>query len=224
MKTINIRGKEYITVNERLKAFRSEFKDYALIGRIVEQTPDSVIFEAQIIDNKGVVRANGFARETTQKGGVNKFAMLENAETSAWGRALGNFGIGIDQAVCTADELENKLEYENQPQAKPAPALSSNNVNEILKQRAIDFAERLKELGKIPESHQAYKDGNALAKQPTDAGLVNYSARLLEVLDKHLFKIEDLDDKIPDFDEPSTAPKDDFAADFQTGEMKDYRG
>ncbi len=111
MKTINIRGKEYITVNERLKAFRNEFKDYALIGRIIEQTSSSVIFEAQIIDNKGVVRANGFARETTEKGGVNKFAMLENAETSAWGRALGNFGIGIDNAVCTAEELESKLEY-----------------------------------------------------------------------------------------------------------------
>lgn len=111
MKTINIRGKEYITVNERLKAFRNEFKDYALIGRIIEQTSSSVIFEAQIIDNKGIVRANGFARETTEKGGVNKFAMLENAETSAWGRALGNFGIGIDNAVCTAEELESKLEY-----------------------------------------------------------------------------------------------------------------
>lgn len=122
MKTINIRGKEYITVNERLKAFRREFKDYALIGRIIEQTPDSVIFEAQIIDDKGTIRANGFARETTQKGGVNKFAMLENAETSAWGRALGNFGIGIDNAVCTADELESKLEYTETTPANNTPA------------------------------------------------------------------------------------------------------
>lgn len=221
MKTINIKGKEYITVNERLKAFRNEFKDYALIGRIVEKTPDSIIFEAQIIDDKGVVRANGFARETTQKGGVNKFAMLENAETSAWGRALGNFGIGIDQAICTADELENKLEYENQAQAKSAPEPQNANTNEILKQRAVDFAERLKDLGKIPENHQAYKDGNALAKQLADAGLIKMSSRLLEVLDEHLLRIEDIDDKIPDFDKPEN--KDDFQKDFQTGEMTDYR-
>lgn len=125
MKTINIKGKEYITVNERLKAFRNEFKDYSLIGRIVDRTPDSIVFEAQIIDNKGIVRANGFASETTQKGGVNRFAMLENAETSAWGRALGNFGIGIDEAICTADELKSKLEYEDaepkQSKTHPAP-------------------------------------------------------------------------------------------------------
>lgn len=130
MKTINIKGKEYITVNERLKAFRNEFKDYSLIGRIIDRTPDSVIFEAQIIDDKGIVRANGFARETTQKGGVNKFAMLENAETSAWGRALGNFGIGIDEAICTADELESKMEYEGAPQQTPPPAPPKKTLEE----------------------------------------------------------------------------------------------
>ncbi len=133
MKTIDIKGNPYVTVNERLKAFRNEFKDYALIGRIVERTADSVVFEAQIIDDKGVVRANGFARETTQKGGVNRFAMLENAETSAWGRALGNFGIGIDEAICTAEELKSKLEYEEQtPASRPAshPAPKAKTLEE----------------------------------------------------------------------------------------------
>lgn len=143
MKTINIRGKEYITVNERLKAFRREFKDYALIGRIIEQTPDSVIFEAQIIDDKGTIRANGFARETTQKGGVNKFAMLENAETSAWGRALGNFGIGIDNAVCTADELESKLEYTETTPANNTPTqpTAKQQTQQTLKERISKFKE-----------------------------------------------------------------------------------
>ena len=127
MKTINIRGKEYVTVNERLKAFRSQFKDYSLIGRIVEQTADSIVFEAQIIDDKGVVRANAFSRETVGKGGVNKFAMLENAETSAWGRALGNFGIGIDTDVCTADELNAKLQHESNVESAPAKQPAPNN-------------------------------------------------------------------------------------------------
>ncbi len=113
MKTTNIKGKEYVTVNERLKEFRNTHKDYSLISRIVREDEKSVIFEAQVIDDKGVVRANGFARETLDKGGVNKFAMYENAETSAWGRALGNFGIGIDTAVCSADELVLKLSQEN---------------------------------------------------------------------------------------------------------------
>ena len=36
MKTINIKGKEYVTVNERIKAFRNNYKDYALTSEIIE--------------------------------------------------------------------------------------------------------------------------------------------------------------------------------------------
>lgn len=109
MKTINIKGKEYVTVNERLKEFRNNFKDYALITEIVELGADYATIKASIIDDKGVLRATGFAREVVAKSPINKFAFLENCETSAIGRALGNFGIGIDDAVCTADELLMKL-------------------------------------------------------------------------------------------------------------------
>lgn len=161
MKTINIRGKEYVTVNERLKAFRSQFKDYSLIGRIVEQTADSIVFEAQIIDDKGVVRANAFSRETVGKGGVNKFAMLENAETSAWGRALGNFGIGIDTAVCTADELNAKLQHESDVESAPAkqPATNTHGKDATEEKKAppapdviVKFNATISKLKKTPDN------------------------------------------------------------------------
>lgn len=109
MKTINIKGKEYVTVNERLKEFRNLFKDYSLITEIVELGADYATIKASVIDEKGIVRATGFAREVVAKSPINKYAFLENCETSAIGRALGNFGIGIDDAVCTADELLMKL-------------------------------------------------------------------------------------------------------------------
>ena len=109
MKTINIKGKEYVTVNERLKEFRNTFKDYSLTTEIVELGQDFCTIKASIVDDKGVVRATGFAREVVAKSPINKFAFVENCETSAMGRALGNFGIGIDEAVCTADELLMKL-------------------------------------------------------------------------------------------------------------------
>lgn len=116
MKTINIKGKEYVTVNERLKEFRNSFKDYCLITEIVELGSDYATVKASVIDEKGTVRATGLAREVVAKSPINKFAFLENCETSAIGRALGNFGIGIDEAVCTADELLMKLSQDEKPE------------------------------------------------------------------------------------------------------------
>ena len=146
MKTTNIKGKEYVTVNERLKEFRNTHKDYSLISRIVREDDKSVIFEAQVIDDKGVIRANGFARETLDKGGVNKFAMYENAETSAWGRALGNFGIGIDTSVCSADELVLKLSQEN-----------ASEKSDFTKEAATEKAARTKAINKAKASGDAYQ-------------------------------------------------------------------
>jgi len=80
----------------------------------------------QVIDAEGKVIANGVAREvrTDTSSFVNKTSYLENCETSAWGRALANFGIGIDNSVASANEVINAIaQRESAPQqpAQPAP-------------------------------------------------------------------------------------------------------
>lgn len=121
METINLKGKEYVPVNERLKEFRKLFKDYSLTSEIIELTPEVCTIKAVITDEKGVVRATGLAQELRQASFVNKTSYVENCETSAWGRALGNFGIGIDSAICTADELLMALNAQKEPE-KPTKA------------------------------------------------------------------------------------------------------
>lgn len=137
MKTVEIKGRPYVTVNERLKEFRNNFKDYSLITEIVELGADYATVKATIIDNNGVTRATGFAREVVAKSPINKFAFLENCETSAMGRALGNFGIGIDDAICTAEELLVKLSQEDGPEksdfAKEAAAAKAAQTKAINK-------------------------------------------------------------------------------------------
>ena len=131
MKTINIKGKDYITVNERLKEFRNTFKDYSLTTEIIELGQDNCTMKATITDDKGVVRATGFAREVIAKSPINKFAFVENCETSAIGRALGNFGIGIDTAICTADELLMKMaqeQHEKTPAQKASETRAKNKA------------------------------------------------------------------------------------------------
>jgi hypothetical protein len=134
MKTINIKGKEYITVNERLKEFRNNFKDYSLTTEIIELGQDNCTMKATITDDKGVVRATGFAREVIAKSPINKFAFVENCETSAIGRALGNFGIGIDTAICTADELLMKLAQETNEKTPAQKAQETRAKNKATKE------------------------------------------------------------------------------------------
>ena len=151
MKTINIKGKEYVTVNERIKAFRNTYKDYSLVTDIIEISDNHCVMKASILDPQGKVVATGYARETVSKSPINKFAFVENAETSAWGRALGNFGIGVDTAICSAEELLQKISQEET--AKVELALDALQKGEIdscrSKEELVKVCQRIsKELGK----------------------------------------------------------------------------
>ncbi len=136
LKTINIKGKEYVQVNDRIKAFRTmqEYAGWSLTSELKELTDQSCTVLATIIDQDGKVRATGLAREVVAKSPINKFAFVENCETSAWGRALGNLGIGIDSAICTAEELIQKMSQET-PAEK---AKATKAVNKEIKANDLD--------------------------------------------------------------------------------------
>ncbi len=118
MKTVNISGKEYVTVNERIKFFREKYPDYSLVTDLVDVNADHALIKASIVTPDGKIIAQGTAYETAGSSFINKTSHVENAETSAWGRALGNFGIGIDASVATADEVANAIKNQSRP-AKP---------------------------------------------------------------------------------------------------------
>lgn len=151
MKTINIKGKEYVTVNERIKAFRNTYKDYSLVTDIIEISDNHCVMKASILDTQGKVVATGYARETVSKSPINKFAFVENAETSAWGRALGNFGIGVDTAICSAEELLQKISQEETAKVELSiDALQNGEIDSCRsKEELVKVCQRIsKELGK----------------------------------------------------------------------------
>ena len=115
LKTINIKGKEYVEVNERLKYFRSEpqYKGYSLTSEIIEMLDGVVTIKAIIRNAEGVIVASGFAQEKESSSFINKTSYVENCETSAWGRALGNLGIGIDTSVASYEEVQNAILNQN---------------------------------------------------------------------------------------------------------------
>lgn len=115
LKTIDVKGKPYVEVNERLKAFRSlpEYKGYSLESDIISLENGVITIKATIKDADGVVKATGLAQEKESSSFINKTSFVENCETSAWGRALGNLGIGIDTSVASAEEVQNAILNQN---------------------------------------------------------------------------------------------------------------
>lgn len=111
MKTIDIKGKQYVEVNERLKEFRTnkKYENFSLESEIIELNNGICTIKAVIKDSNGVIKATGFAQEKENSSFINKTSYIENCETSAWGRALGNLGIGIDTNIATAEEVKNAI-------------------------------------------------------------------------------------------------------------------
>lgn len=115
MKTIDIKGKQYVPVNERLKYFRENFQGYRLLSELVSNVDGVCVFKATVYNEKGEPVASGYSqeKEADTRSMVNKTSYIENSETSSWGRALGNFGIGIDSSVASADEVANAINTTN---------------------------------------------------------------------------------------------------------------
>tara|TARA_R100000988_G_scaffold98902_1_gene67411 strand:- start:235 stop:741 length:507 start_codon:yes stop_codon:yes gene_type:complete len=132
LKTVNIKGKEYVEVNERLKFFRSNYKNWCLTSDVVELTDDRCVIKATIFDDNGNIRATGHAYEKEGSSFINKTSFVENCETSAWGRALANLGIGLDTSVASYEEVANAVTQQaDAPKAKPK--LDEDKFNNMLK-------------------------------------------------------------------------------------------
>ena len=107
-KTTSIKGKQYVEVNQRLLYFRNEsaYAGWSLDTELVDLQPDRCCMKAVIRDADGRVRAVGHASEDRTSSMINKTSYVENCETSAWGRALANLGIGIETSIASSNEVE----------------------------------------------------------------------------------------------------------------------
>ena len=133
LKTINIKGKEYVEVAERLKYFRSQYKDWALTTEVLEKTDTSTLIQAKAINPEGIVKATGIAEEEKGSTFINKTSYVENAETSAIGRCLGCLGIGIDSAVASYDEVANATKNQTDVMTKYTLDIGDENWSKVLR-------------------------------------------------------------------------------------------
>lgn len=104
--TMDVKGKAYTPVNERIKAFRMLYPEGGIETRIEHLDGSRVIIKATVSDGAGRTLSTGHACEIDGANYINQTSHIENCETSAIGRALGALGIGIDTAVCSLEEIQ----------------------------------------------------------------------------------------------------------------------
>ena len=151
-KTTNIHGRSYVQVHERIKFFRQEeqYKNWAIKTDFPMLTADEALCRCTITDRDGAIIAVGHAHELKSGSHINKTSFVENCETSAVGRALGMLGIGINESVASANEVELAMAQEKKAAPKkaapkkaapkPAPKAAPKQVDmEVVLDGAITF-------------------------------------------------------------------------------------
>ena len=159
MKTIDIKGKPYIQVHERILHLKNEIQaDYSLttdytfyedLRMWVVKATLKVYLHNDIVAGH-VLEFTGHAQEIIDDGYINKTSALENCETSAVGRALGMYGIGIDAGFASADEVKKATDREKSHK----PWMSEQEKNSV--KRLIAEGEH-KEAQKIIEARRVRK-------------------------------------------------------------------
>jgi hypothetical protein len=109
---VPIHGKQYKTVAYRVNEFRTQYPDYTVSTELVEANDTLVVMKASISNEQGRLLATGFAEEVRAASKINRTSALENAETSAIGRALAALGLaGTEYA--SADEVASAIKQQN---------------------------------------------------------------------------------------------------------------
>jgi len=101
---------DYVQVNERIEAFYAKYPEGSLRSEIVEMTESRVVVKAwayRTPDDKRPATGHSYLGIP---GSTNftKGSELENAETSAWGRALAALGFEVKRGIASREEVKNK--------------------------------------------------------------------------------------------------------------------
>jgi hypothetical protein len=143
----NFDMKDYVPVNERIDQFYRAHPEGSLQSEIVELTAERVTVKAlayRVPDDPrpGIGHSS---LEIPGKTSFTKGSEIENAETSAWGRAIAALGFEVKRGLASAEEVRNKQPEQRGP-AKAAPTPNAAPVQYrrgelagLMKQHGLDL-------------------------------------------------------------------------------------
>lgn len=115
---------DYVPVNERIERFLERYPDGSMQSEIVELTSSRVTVKAFAYRTPDDPRP-GIGHSSLDIPGSTSFTRgseIENAETSAWGRAIAALGFEVKRGLASAEEVRNK---QPEPSARGESAASS---------------------------------------------------------------------------------------------------
>lgn len=155
---------EYETVAERIKRFYKDYPDARIVTKNLTQQHDRAISTwvvyAEIYLNRddqlnNLPKATGLAFEVDGVGMANKTSALENAETSAIGRALSQAGYFGDKKA-SREEMSKTLK----PATPKNYQAALENINDLEGLRALYLeAKQAKQSNELLDKIRAKADG-----------------------------------------------------------------
>lgn len=140
--SIDVKGKDYVLVAQRVKAFRMLFPEGFIKTDIVSLESGVCVMQSRVgyYDNGNeIVLGTGTAYERQESSFINKTSFAENCETSAVGRALGFLALGIDGGgICSAEELANAIRNQKDNTVRVLPV---KNDDQPKAEKTVDLAE-----------------------------------------------------------------------------------
>jgi hypothetical protein len=154
--TVNIHGKDYITVAKRVNDFRELYKqEFSLETEIISADELIVVMKASIRTKDGFIVATGHAEEVRTASMINKTSALENCETSAIGRALASLGLAGTE-FASANEVQQAIANQSDKKVvdayqSPRKATISNELVELKTEILAKYKESGKDASKFKD-------------------------------------------------------------------------
>jgi hypothetical protein len=118
------RFEDYVPVAERLERFYERFPEGRITTSIIEHSLESgfVLIRAEVYRGPDDAQpaATGHAFEVRGESYVNKTSYVENAETSAVGRALALLGFEVKRGIASREEMTKAARGAREERAEPA--------------------------------------------------------------------------------------------------------
>jgi len=124
---------EYVPVSVRIEKFIEKYPEGHIETEIVSVDDKKVLAKARIwrSDKETRPAATGHAEEVRSESLVNKTSAVENAETSAVGRALAFLGFEVKKGIASQEEMRKVAERGTGPAAESPEAVATSSGSPV---------------------------------------------------------------------------------------------